>query len=721
MALTYRWPTKVKKFGIEDPALKVLVAKYENEIPWQKEEIKDEDSLCRFIQNRMLPRLLNRVAFPPERSVKHCYVSHRNVDLEVALATDQELDRDDIDVVRLIKKEDGVEEATKALLEVINTRKASGFKQWTDLIGGKYLDDPAFCILLLRPLFDMSGHGSRRSVVPPSTDVIDWLYRRITQGRLSPNDNVAKVYCWKLSSGSYTVPANGWQYIATGMHNASQLSAACRGSGWCVASKEMASSYLNRSCFYILREEGKPVVALRAEPSGKTVNECQGRDNESPQNWFADIHFFLKAQSMVLTDRVDEMRSVLTRLGDLNAKSYEWWLERSKYWPFLSEFAPEDILLQLKMQGSSEITSYLGFPSFQYLAERSGVTMEPEDWTRVVEIDPLRFSQCPPKYRNNQEVRAACIRGWKDRIQDGEITLEEITSIDGFVCQDAGIREALNNNFADELRKKVRLPSRTYDERVNPFDLERLMPVLPDEPAMLAVDRLVNLFLNNKSADFSDRIIPELIRNRDDFAHIRETAWLESLQAHPPLWFALPEDLKVINSFSLNEGEVTRVSLESWVLKVEQKPWLLTQQKTVPKSVRFHRRILEAYRDGWISYVKQAPWRIWVKRGLARRVYMSYGLLGDKMVIDAFTEGWDVHRKNVFSCWSKGSERMQDMPVLQVSALRAVCSRRNIRIHVQILNVCRDIQKRQNPGMSADSDNPFAAEIKGMLSSAGFL
>ena len=100
---------------------------------------------------------------------------------------------------------------------------------------------------------------------------------------------------------------------------------------------------------------------------------------------------------------------------------------------------------------------------------------------------------------------------------------------------------------------------------------------------------------------------------------------------------------------------------------------------------------------------------------------MSYGLLGDKKVIDAFTEGWDVHRKNVFSCWSKGSERMKNMPVLQVSALRTVCSRRNIRIHAQILNVCRDIQKRQNPGMSADPDNPFVVEIHDLLSAAGFL
>ena len=196
---------------------------------------------------------------------------------------------------------------------------------------------------------------------------------------------------------------------------------------------------------------------------------------------------------------------------------------------------------------------------------------------------------------------------------------------------------------------------------------------------------------------------------------------VESLKAHPPLWFALPEDLRVIKSFSLTEGEVTRVSLESWVLKVEQKPWLLTQQKSVPKSVRFHRRILEAYRDGWISYLKKAPWRIWVKRGLARRVYMSYGLLGDEKVIAALTEGWGAHRKDVFSCWSKGSERMQNMPVLQLSVLRAVCSRRNVLIHAQILNVCRDIHNRQNPGMSTDSDNPFADEISCLLSAAGFL
>ncbi len=46
----YRWPAKLKKFGIDDPFLKILVCKYENEneIPWQL-EVRDATSLgvCR--------------------------------------------------------------------------------------------------------------------------------------------------------------------------------------------------------------------------------------------------------------------------------------------------------------------------------------------------------------------------------------------------------------------------------------------------------------------------------------------------------------------------------------------------------------------------------------------------------------------------------------------------------------------------------------------------
>jgi len=715
----YHWPTKLKKFGIEDPFLKILVAKYENQIPWQV-KVKDEDSLRGFVQQTMLPRVLNRVEFPPKRSVKHYFVSERNVDIDAALTTDQELDKTDIGVIELIREEDGIDEAKRALAELVNARKAAAFRQWIDLITEQYHSDTAFVLLLLRPLFDMAGRGSRCSVVPPSTDIVDWLYRRIVQGRLSPNDNVARVYCWKLSAGTQKIPVNGWQYIPMGSQYAHQLAAACRGSGWCVASYEWASSYLSEgSCFYILRNRGRPEVALRIDESGLTVVECQGRYNESPDGWFQDIALFLRTQNLGLRDRVQEMESALDYIGNFNTKSLEWWLERARLWPFSVQLAPKTITAQASTQASMEIAYYLGFPAFQSLAERAGVAMEPKDWIQAIEINPARFAHCPQEYRETGELKSACVRGWVDRILDGEITLGDIASVDEFVRQHPAFIETLQQNFPGDLKALIRRPPRTAAERLNRFDLETLLPTVSDEPAAFSVERAVNSLLNNEIADFSDKVFPTVIRERDDFAAIRECAWLEAMNAHPPLWFALPEDLKSGNSFEITEGEVGRVDLDAWVLKVEQSPWLLTQQKGVPKSVRFHRRILEAYREGWLPYLKKTPWRIWVKRGLYRRVYMSYGLLGEARVADAFTEGWRTHKKKVFSYWSKGSARMRNMPALQFSVLRAVCSRNEIMSNGEVLRVCLDIRDRQPDPKSTICDEPYVEEIRNRLNRVG--
>lgn len=345
--------------------------------------------------------------------------------------------------------------------------------------------------------------------------------------------------------------------------------------------------------------------------------------------------------------------------------------------------------------------------------------MEPKDWTQAIEIDPRRFSQCPADYRDSEEVRGACITGWIDRIQDGEITLAEITSVHDFVRQHPAFGEALQHNFPNDLRKRVRRLPRTANERLNRFDLERLIPAVSDEPSVLAMERAVNLLLNNEKADFSDDVFPTLIRERNDFADIRESAWLEALKVHPPLWFALPADLKGLNSFSLIEGNVTRVNLDAWLMKVKQRPWLLTQLRGVPKSIRCHRKILEAYREGWLPYLKQSPWRIWVKRGLHRRVYMSYGLLGDARVMGALTEGWRRHRDKVYACWSKGSWRMRNMPVIQATVLRAVCNRQKVLSSGEALRVCLDVLNRQNPTTGTVSDIPFASEIWRRLSEAG--
>jgi hypothetical protein len=72
----YRWPTKIKGYGITDPFLKVFVAKYEREISWQV-KVRDEETLIRHIQVEMLPSFLARIAYPPNRALKHLYVSNR--------------------------------------------------------------------------------------------------------------------------------------------------------------------------------------------------------------------------------------------------------------------------------------------------------------------------------------------------------------------------------------------------------------------------------------------------------------------------------------------------------------------------------------------------------------------------------------------------------------------------------------------------------------------
>ncbi len=119
----------------------------------------------------------------------------------------------------------------------------------------------------------------------------------------------------------------------------------------------------------------------------------------------------------------------------------------------------------------------------------------------------------------------------------------------------------------------------------------------------------------------------------------------------------------------------------------------MTQQKGVPKSIRFHRKILEAYRDGWLPYLEKFPWRIWVKRGHARRVYMSYGVLRDEKVIAALSREWETKLKIVFTRWSQCSERMMNMPELQLSILQAVIKDRGFQNPAQAQKVCLDIHR----------------------------
>ena len=714
----YRWPTKLKKFGIDDQFLRFLVAKYENEIHWQI-EVRNQDTMYSFVQDRMLPGLLSKVEYPPCQGTKHHYVSAKSINLNNALTTDQELDTEDKEIIKLIRDEDGETEASNALLQLVNTRKAKAFQEWIDLLQRKYPDHPAFQLLIMRSLFDLSDAGTRRTVVPPSSDVIDWMYRRIINGRLTPNENIARIYCWKLGAGTQRVPVNGWQYIPSGTGNAPQLAAASRGSGWCVASQGMGAHYLEYSCFYILRFEGSPMVALRADSSGKNIGECQGRNNCSPDGWFHDIDLFLRTQNLSLTHREYEMNMALNSEGELTENNLYWWQERVKYWPFCLGLAPPEIIKNIGNGKPSDIAAYIGFPAYQTLAAQMGLDLDLQDWKMIVEIDPYRYVDCPAKYQESSELTDACIQGWVECVEDNEITLSEIRRLPEFVKTNDSFQKTLQSNFSRSLQERIRRSPRNAVERLNRFNLEDYLPAVSGELTELAVERALNILLNNQDENFSDNLFPEKLRAREDFLVVRERAWLEAIQVHPPLWFALPDDLVELDRFTPRQGDKFRVDLNAWVIKVTESPWLLTQKSSVPKSIRHHRRILEAYKHGWIFYLRVKPWRIWVKRGLYRRVYMSYALLADEEVALALQEGWRAHARRIEWAWNQASCRMQNMLVMQVSLLRAICHGPGIRVNSDVLNVCLDVKHRFDRQAKLFPHNPHIEEIGARLSRAG--
>lgn len=213
--IKYRWPTKLRKFRIDNPFLKILVAKYENEIPWQV-KVRDSDTLIEYIQAAMLSKLRQRFAYPFTKGTKHTYATAADVDLSAALTADHGLNHDELWFIETMRQEEGDVAATEELVDMVNQGKSRAFESWFEFLERKYPENPAFRVLLFRPILELSPRGSRRVVVSPCEDVIEWLHRRIAQETVSPNDNLAKLYCNKL--GSLPLPAQGfgWQHVPEG-------------------------------------------------------------------------------------------------------------------------------------------------------------------------------------------------------------------------------------------------------------------------------------------------------------------------------------------------------------------------------------------------------------------------------------------------------------------------------------------------------------------------
>jgi hypothetical protein len=100
---------------------------------------------------------------------------------------------------------------------------------------------------------------------------------------------------------------------------------------------------------------------------------------------------------------------------------------------------------------------------------------------------------------------------------------------------------------------------------------------------------------------------------------------------------------------------------------------------------------------------------------------MSNGLLADEQVIYALTDGWKLTKGKVVSDWfSKPSERMREIPAIQVSVLLAICPQNLAGLYPNTIKVCLDIDNRlRRVSKHTAPTSPIFKKIQSLLKLRG--
>jgi hypothetical protein len=671
----FSYPSKVQKFKIEQINLKFVVAKYENEITWQS-KVKNEDTLIEFIQSDLLPKLISMATWPLAKDIKkHYFAVEKHLNLDLALRNEHDMSSTEFDKLKKIHSEKGPPAAVRFLCTIVNKKKSEHFSEWVSFVQSKYPNDFAFQLLILRPIFESAGFGSRRSLSSPSEDIIDWIFLRIQKERITPKSNLAREYFIKSAFGSGLVIKNGWQYIKRNSP-ARKLMAAAQGSGWCIRDSYYASHYLNSFDFYILRSNTKPVVALRVNPRTKQIVECVDPHNRYPFAFLVDIFFFMETLGLLygydeednhdfFMDRIDEMQ--------LDHKEYpeQWWKERMNYWPFIVDRVPKEYVQQQIAIENANIPTYLEIFPLHEIEEKLQLKLTIDDFESILMIQPELFEHIVSNKTETvvERLKAATIKACVEKIEDKSLTLSEIEILPEFVKVNEEFRTILSSNLPKSLMNKLKRAPKNYKERLNPTLLENILPYVPNESLELSITRAQQSLMLYQGSNFSDSIFSQDLRDNPNFAKIREQAWLNAIRENPTFYFALPTDLRKSGLY-LPEKEIDdQKLLDSWIKSVEEKPWILTSKTGVPKAVRYHEKLLSAYITGWMPILYKNPSRIWKSHGnySGTRAYLSYPALKNKFILNALIEGL-IFKPSEFS-YSSG--RMKLIPNYLMAALIA--------------------------------------------------
>jgi hypothetical protein len=89
---------------------------------------------------------------------------------------------------------------------------------------------------------------------------------------------------------------------------------------------------------------------------------------------------------------------------------------------------------------------------------------------------------------------------------------------------------------------------------------------------MSTYDYMIDFIINNSTGIFFDEVIPNEIKNRNDFKYIREISWIDAVNKQPVLYLVLPDDLKekCCNKSNINYDAL--IYKRHWIERLKKNP-----------------------------------------------------------------------------------------------------------------------------------------------------
>ncbi|MCF7837108.1 MAG: hypothetical protein K9N49_00600 [Candidatus Marinimicrobia bacterium] len=432
-------------------------------------------------------------------------------------------------------------------------------------------------------MLETSNAKCTRSPVPVDAEALAALYDGIRDEEITPNDSLVRKLCEfmafeRQAAGSAPAfgTACGWVTITRDQAKAAErVAALSQGSGWCVASSNMAASYLRSSDFHLLVEGGRAKAAIRI--SGNSAVEIQGPGNRDPGLWWPRIQLYLNARAVkMISHRCREAlaggnryRNQLAAIQTLRALA-----DHLKMHPAQVQFLPEDV-------NHDE--------AYRPIIETA--------WRACILADPVCLALAPAWMPRDEQLMAQVLAGWRNLLN---LDPPAILRMPADLQQRPDFQAARLQGWMELIGR-------------DPEHFRQCPAELRNDPEILAAHKQGLMVLIKRNPEKFDQCPAEL-RNDPEIIVARKQGWMDLLIREPAMYAKCPDDVRL-------DSDVERALKTHWTkqLKADASRVLFTGYPE-----RITRHVLEelypaaSYRDCCARRIKENPkiiYRIpkWVK------------------------------------------------------------------------------------------------------------